>query len=66
MSITPKKCDHLSTRRVSEARIVFGTPGTIPARYECLDCRVFWDDPTERPDVGGAVYTKKWDGDEAL
>jgi len=66
MSITPERCDHLRTRRVSEARIVYGTPGTIPARYECLDCKVFWDDPTERPDVGGAIYTSNDEVKDAI
>ena len=52
----PKPCDHPNPRRVQAAQVVFGTPGVLPARYVCDECRAYWDDPTERPDASPAYW----------
>lgn len=42
-------CRHKRTEKIRDAQVVFGYPGWTVARYRCLDCGAFWDDPTEKP-----------------
>lgn len=46
------RCDHLHSTKVRDAQWVYGTPGILPAQYRCVDCGIWWDDPSESPPEG--------------
>ena len=58
----PPPCSHDTVVRIRPAEPVYGTPGVLYARYRCSDCECEWDDPTESPSEGRAVYRVKWGG----
>lgn len=64
MTTFPKRCDHLKVNKVRDAQWVYGTPGILPARYQCMDCGISWDDSTEKPPEGQS-WIHKDAGDES-